>query len=241
MLTFLRKIRKSLIDSGSTQKYLLYAMGEITLVVIGILIALQINNWNERRKDNIVERETLMNIRSGLESSHRQLKMSIGCNLKAATACEDILDHFNKDLPYHDSLEIKFSQAIQWCTPTFRNAGYENLKTAGLHLVTNNSIIRALDIYNIDWLDQLASRQEYYFYNTASPILTELFETVAMGAKMKPFDYETLKESNAYRSILNTNIANRKGQINWYSQWLGNVSRMDSLISLELDLPIRTN
>ena len=49
MLTFLRKIRKSLIQSGSTRKYLLYAIGEIALVVIGILIALQINNCNERQ------------------------------------------------------------------------------------------------------------------------------------------------------------------------------------------------
>ncbi|MDX1630200.1 MAG: DUF6090 family protein, partial [Fulvivirga sp.] len=52
MLTFFRKIKKSLIASGSVQRYLIYAMGEIALVVIGILIALQINNWNEERKEN---------------------------------------------------------------------------------------------------------------------------------------------------------------------------------------------
>tara|TARA_Y100000385_G_C13103870_1_gene646216 strand:+ start:4498 stop:4992 length:495 start_codon:yes stop_codon:yes gene_type:complete len=52
MLTFLRKIRKSLIESGSTRKDLIYAIGEIALVVIGILIALQINNWNESRKNH---------------------------------------------------------------------------------------------------------------------------------------------------------------------------------------------
>jgi len=57
MLTFLRKIRKSMIDSlpsrqagGAVNKYLIYAIGEIALVVIGILIALQINNWNEKQK-----------------------------------------------------------------------------------------------------------------------------------------------------------------------------------------------
>jgi len=59
MLTFLRKIRKSLIESGSTRKYVLYAIGETTLVVIGILIALQINNWNENRIDRIKEQEML--------------------------------------------------------------------------------------------------------------------------------------------------------------------------------------
>jgi len=55
MLTFFRRIRKGLLGSGATGKYLLYAIGEITLVVIGILIALQINNWNEYRKERITE------------------------------------------------------------------------------------------------------------------------------------------------------------------------------------------
>lgn len=51
MLTFLRKIRKSLIESGSARKYLLYAIGEILLVMIGILLALQVNNWDQNRID----------------------------------------------------------------------------------------------------------------------------------------------------------------------------------------------
>lgn len=47
MLTFFRKIRKALLDSGSLRKYLVYTIGEIALVVIGILIALEINNCPE--------------------------------------------------------------------------------------------------------------------------------------------------------------------------------------------------
>ena len=50
MLKFLRKIRYDLMEKNKTGKYLKYAIGEIVLVVIGILIALQINNWNENRK-----------------------------------------------------------------------------------------------------------------------------------------------------------------------------------------------
>ena len=50
MLTFFRRIRKGLLGEGQARNYLLYAIGEIALVVIGILIALQINNWNESRK-----------------------------------------------------------------------------------------------------------------------------------------------------------------------------------------------
>ena len=50
MIKFFRKIRQTLLSENNFRKYLLYALGEIILVVIGILIALQINNWNEQRK-----------------------------------------------------------------------------------------------------------------------------------------------------------------------------------------------
>ena len=59
MLTFFRKIRKGLLGSGATRKYLVYAVGEIALVVIGILIALQINNWNQANAKIVLEIEML--------------------------------------------------------------------------------------------------------------------------------------------------------------------------------------
>ena len=50
MIKFFNKIRKKLLSENKFSKYLIYAIGEIVLVVIGILIALQINNWNEHKK-----------------------------------------------------------------------------------------------------------------------------------------------------------------------------------------------
>ncbi len=63
-MKFFRNIRYSLIGKNQNKKYLKYAIGEIVLVVIGILIALQINNWNEARKDNNALKEYLGKIRS---------------------------------------------------------------------------------------------------------------------------------------------------------------------------------
>ena len=55
MIKFFRKIRQNMIKDNRTKKYLLYAIGEIVLVVIGILIALQINNANEIQKNKVTE------------------------------------------------------------------------------------------------------------------------------------------------------------------------------------------
>ena len=66
MIKFFRHIRKSLLMENKTSKYFKYAIGEIILVVIGILIALQINNWNENRKETLKAKSYLLNIKEDL-------------------------------------------------------------------------------------------------------------------------------------------------------------------------------
>mgnify|MGYP000241732914 CR=1 FL=1 len=64
MIKFFRRIRQNLIMENKTSKYFKYAIGEIILVVIGILIALQINNWNENRKINSQETVYLQDLKN---------------------------------------------------------------------------------------------------------------------------------------------------------------------------------
>jgi hypothetical protein len=66
MIKFFRHIRQRMIKENRVSKYLLYAVGEIVLVVIGILIALQINNWNEGRKERVREVEFLKGLKTDL-------------------------------------------------------------------------------------------------------------------------------------------------------------------------------
>jgi Family of unknown function (DUF6090) len=87
MIKFFRKIRQTMIKenptsakttAGSkTSKYLLYAIGEIILVVIGILIALGINNWNENRKKNIEEFKILVNLKNEIINNQEELTATI--------------------------------------------------------------------------------------------------------------------------------------------------------------------
>jgi hypothetical protein len=72
MIKFFRKIRQNLLMENKTGKYFKYAIGEIILVVIGILIALQINNWNENRKNSINEKALLANTINDLDADKKR-------------------------------------------------------------------------------------------------------------------------------------------------------------------------
>ena len=72
MIKLFRNIRKNLLIEDKTSKYLKYAIGEIVLVVIGILIALQINNWNQNRIENEALRGYLKNIKSNIKNDLKQ-------------------------------------------------------------------------------------------------------------------------------------------------------------------------
>ncbi|WP_229741447.1 DUF6090 family protein, partial [Planktosalinus lacus] len=67
MIKFFRKIRQNLLNEGKTTRYFKYAIGEIVLVVIGILIALQINNWNERENSISQAEKHLKTIKLNLQ------------------------------------------------------------------------------------------------------------------------------------------------------------------------------
>ncbi|MDJ0644547.1 MAG: DUF6090 family protein [Flavobacteriaceae bacterium] len=74
MLKFFRRIRRTLLSENKFSKYLVYAIGEIVLVVIGILIALQINNWNENRKEAESERKLFANLKIDFENRLNELE-----------------------------------------------------------------------------------------------------------------------------------------------------------------------
>ena len=74
MIKLFRNVRQNLLAEGKTIKYFKYAIGEIVLVVIGILIALQINNWNENRKAKSVEDNFFRNVRLDLEKDELKLR-----------------------------------------------------------------------------------------------------------------------------------------------------------------------
>ena len=144
MFTFLRKIRQSIIASGRTSQYLLYAIGEIALVVIGILIALQINNWNEWRKERIEEREILEEIKINMEKNIGFIQNTMRRQKYESESGEIILDAINQKKPWHDSLGPHLWNTMASHVPTVSATGYESLRNKGVDIILSDTLQDAI-------------------------------------------------------------------------------------------------
>ena len=114
MIKFFRKIRRELMEKNKISKYLMYTIGEIVLVVIGILIALSINNWNEERKDLRQEQLILKQLRSEYKSNLAQLEEKVLMRNEGIEACNILLHQIdNPDAVNEDEFYKSFWQIIR--------------------------------------------------------------------------------------------------------------------------------
>ncbi len=224
------------------KRYLIYAIGEILLIVIGILIALQINNWNNQKKSNEVEHKLLTELYDIVVDDIQFIESTINRNELNQSSCQIILSHFDKNLPYHDSLNIHFQNANSWAKLLLRTSAFENAKSYGLHLIKNDStrfLLTNIYEYRAAWSKTMDDRQTLYYYNTVVPVLTELFETTSTAYKYEegvaPHDFEMLKKNKKYRNILKSNIRNRGFENNWIKHILTGMEELKLRLEMELN------
>jgi hypothetical protein len=175
MINFFRKIRKQHADDNNPVKYLRYALGEITLVVIGILIALQINNLNEERKDRIREQIILGQLMEDYEANLLQLEQKIELRnsiLKSAFKVLNIIDNPNEII--RDSLIA--NTAILIIDPTFDPIQNDLISSGNLRLISNDKLKRLLS----NWTSDIVALRELELiwsqitYKELQPVLTRL-------------------------------------------------------------------
>ena len=145
MLKFFRHIRKKLIEKENVRKYFLYAIGEILLVVIGILIALQLNNWNEERKSRSYELTMLSEVNEVMAKDAQILKNWIP-HLKSVRYSFNRLASMKNDPEINkDSLDFHLSTIAGYgIIITINKAPFEAIKSGGLDRITNLEIRKNL-------------------------------------------------------------------------------------------------
>jgi len=114
MIKFFRKIRQNLLNEGKTSKYFKYAIGEIFLVVIGILIALQINTWNQERLIKQEIKTNLINLSSAIKQDLELLKEIEAYNDFRSNSILQILKW--TEIPFReiDTIPIKLKSTLIW-------------------------------------------------------------------------------------------------------------------------------
>ena len=139
MIPFFRKIRFNLMEKNKTVKYLKYAIGEIILVVIGILIALSINNWNEQRKNQDDVHLSLFQILNDLKQEELLLQEHNLLSKKTIDYLTNI-SKSNYNAVHLDSLLIYLDNYFSFLK---NNNAYSGLKETGKFSNINNPLLKA--------------------------------------------------------------------------------------------------
>tara|TARA_R110000764_G_scaffold219818_1_gene307867 strand:+ start:297894 stop:298643 length:750 start_codon:yes stop_codon:yes gene_type:complete len=172
VIRFFRTIRQRLLAENKFSKYLIYALGEIILVVIGILIALRINNWNENQKLLQQEKATIASLKLEFEKNLINLNGDIASLEGILSSCNSLLEHTGPDykngtLQGVDSLVSMTSRMSVW-DPSLYTLG--NIKNSGKLSSLSNEELKILLIEwetfyanLLDWGDFYVDRGSTYF------------------------------------------------------------------------------
>ena len=150
MIKFFRKIRYNLMETGKTGKYFKYAIGEILLVMIGILLALQVNNWNEDSKRNVQEIKIYHEILSDLELTKEEVNKDMQNHITFLHSNKALLNHLIEKKPYSDSLTNHMFNVTGDLQVYPKTSGFDALNSIGLDLLSNDSIrIEITNLYQL--------------------------------------------------------------------------------------------
>ncbi len=173
MLRFFRQIRQKLLADNKISKYLFYAAGEILLVVVGILLALQINNWNEERK--LVEREItlLNNIREDILLDTLDISFNLQYHLKFQREEQKLLEYLLENRTSVTDINMTDALGITLWTALHRST-FENLQNNEVGLIQNNTLRKNIARF-------------YDFYYSALSKMHNEFKSFDLYEKKLPF------------------------------------------------------
>jgi hypothetical protein len=224
MIKFFRKIRQSLLKGNKFGKYLLYAIGEIILVVIGILIAVQINGWNEKQRLLKKEIDILKAFDHQFQSDLNQFDECLAFYKESENSIDIILDHLENKLSYNDSLDKHFFYSTRvYVDADMANNVFETLQTDGTNLISNEAIRTQIVLLYEDedlLIKDFESKYIDFLFHASETLFPTRFEDFWQGdymnvdyaiGSMTPLNFDHLKEDQEYLYFLKT----QKNQLGW--------------------------
>ena len=159
MIKLFRKVRQSLLEENKLKKYFKYAVGEIILVVIGILIALQLNNYNSHLKQLELEQEALKNLKIDFDFNRTELQRCIDALKKNREDCIVILQHTGERFTDEFKIDIYLPAATSSELFQPQNGSLMDLMNSGrLGVIRNTQLRNRLSTW-LPLLDRLRERE----------------------------------------------------------------------------------
>ena len=194
MIPFFRKIRKKMADDNKPLKYMRYAIGEIVLVVIGILIALAINNSNENRKLRNQEIKYLENLRTDIKLNIAELNLYLDTRTSSIESANKVIEYYEgKPLTDLNDLNFHATNVYIWQKFTLQDNTYQELVNSGnLTIISNDSIKNGL--LNLQALyNKLKNEEAHFRYDTELLLYEPAFGMIDMNDLIKSFTYQASK------------------------------------------------
>ncbi|MCA0133801.1 DUF6090 family protein [Winogradskyella alexanderae] len=161
MIKFFRHIRKSLLSENKFSKYLIYAIGEIALVMIGILLALQVNNWNENRKAEEKELKLLIELKDDLIETKKDLMTDIERIPQLLNITNALYKSINEG-KISETDPFKLPQGYLLVYPILypKLSAYEAIQSEGISIISNDKLRKEItDFYQLH-LNRVAWAEE---------------------------------------------------------------------------------
>mgnify|MGYP000435942113 CR=1 FL=1 len=244
MIKFFRKIRQKLLSENKFSKYLIYAIGEVILVVIGILIALQINNWNEEKKSSKIELELLKNLNRDLDIDIVNFESKIRVDSSIMVSNKNLLIAFkNKDKERiinsrNAASSIATSLSTINRTDIFypQKSAYESLKSQGIQIIKNSSLRQ--NIVNLyDFRYQTVSdflKFQWEGINQTNPYLIEHLETNIDDFNKTPNDIEKLINDKKFYNFLSQVYYENNVALEYYKPCLEDLKTTSKALKKEI-------
>jgi len=228
MTGFYRKLRQNLLSDNKLSKYLLYAIGEIVLVVIGILIALQVSNWNNARQLRQVEIKYLKELAINLQSDTEDIRFNIAFNEVRLRACQMVLQSLQEHETYSDSLDNYYGNLLYTTRSVVNMSAYETLKSRGLEIISNDSLRQVITkLYSFTYQnaidfeiqDDHALQYSIFMPTVLKKIIMDPANNINEGLQRgRPMDFQALKTDDEFKNALVMNIDIRKYMLEFYRE-----------------------
>ena len=224
MIKFFRHIRKSLLEQNKMGKYFKYAVGEIILVMIGILLALQVNNWNQNRIEQNEEKEVITKLHNDFKENKKILKkflFKVDKKIKVQETLMNLVGASKEELSKHN-LDSIFNESFGLGDIAFGDNTIKNIMQSGkLNLLKSEKItdllykwntlseIRKIRMAKLDnWTNDKFTR---YLLDKISFKQMDIYNGYSWGgkSKVKP-DYYPLFQDIMFENYLDNHI--------WFTQ-----------------------